>query len=54
MMERAEVTSAVVLMASLIPHPNPPPQGGRRFIAPVISKVPFPLEGEGREGGELP
>jgi hypothetical protein len=43
-----------MMMASLTPHPNPPAQGGRGFIAPVISKLPSPLEGEGWEGGELP
>jgi len=38
-------------MVEATPHPNPPPQGGRGFIAVLTDRFPSPLEGEGREGG---
>jgi len=34
------------------PHPNPPPQGGRGFSW-LPETFPSPLEGEGREGGDM-
>ena len=34
------------------PHPNPPPQGGRR-VSWLPKIFPSPLEGEGREGGDM-
>jgi len=42
----------MLVMAEATPHPNPPPQGGRGFIALAATNFPSPLEGEGREGGE--
>ena len=52
-LNRADLIVAICHMIGVrghaaTPHPNPPPQGGRG----KDTKIPSPLEGEGREGGE--